>query len=66
MPARIEFPGSALVERERGVDEIAAVLGEPFGPIERACRLLAAGERYLEFAEALFAGLSVLGRRGKC
>ena len=50
VPARIEFAPAAFIERESRIDEIAAVLGEPFGAVERARRLLAAGERQLERA----------------
>ena len=53
VPVVVEFPGSAFVERECGIDELAAVLGEPFGPVERSRRLLAAGQRHFQGAPRL-------------
>jgi hypothetical protein len=43
-------PAAAFVERELGVDQLAAVGRQPFDPVERAVALLAAGERHLDRA----------------
>jgi hypothetical protein len=51
--ARVKLAGGALVESECSVDQLAAILGEPFSAIERARGFLAASQRQFERAPRL-------------
>jgi hypothetical protein len=46
----VASPGTTFVEHECGVDQIAAVLGQPLRAVERAGGFLTAGQRQLERA----------------
>jgi hypothetical protein len=45
VPLAVGVAAAAFVERELGVDQLAPVLRQPAGAVERGVGLLAAGQR---------------------